>query len=102
MPVIAVQHHGLTDNSLRVRYALYRWLIRTFGTTVVKFREPLREAPCRVAAVSPVPEQPVTWVVRGADGARPNRQERFTGSDAMLRSLRYAHDEYSRVRWFLN
>jgi hypothetical protein len=73
----------------------------------VKFREPLRDLPCRVAAVSPgelgpAEQRPAEWQVRSADGERPNRLECFSGSDALVRSLRYAHEEYSRVRWFVS
>lgn len=68
----------------------------------MKFREPPREAPGRVAAVCPTQRHPAEWLVRSADGVRPNRQDRFTGPDAMQRSLRYAHEEYSRVRWFVD
>ena len=69
----------------------------------MKFREPAGEARPSVAAVVPGDGQPAPeWLVRGADGTRPNRVERFHGVDALMRSLRFAHDEYSRVRWLMN
>ncbi len=69
----------------------------------MKFREPAQETRTTVAAVVATEGQrPVEWQVRGADGARPNRVERFSGDDALLRSLRFAHEEYSRVRWLMN
>ncbi len=76
--------------------------MRANGVTSVKFREPDGKTPS-VAAVVPGGEPSVAvWLVRGADGSRPNRTERFSGADALLRSLKFAHDEYSRVRWLMN
>ena len=76
--------------------------MRTKGVASVKTREPDGKAPS-IAAVVPGGEQTAAeWLVRGADGTRPNRTERFSGTDALLRSLTFAHDEYSRVRWLMN
>jgi len=69
----------------------------------VKFRDPPEDNRAATAAVvaadGPVPRE---WLVMRADGGLPNRIERFAGANAMLQSLRYAHDEYGRVRWLMN
>lgn len=68
----------------------------------MKFREPAGVDETSVAAVirsDGVP--PKDWLVRGADGSRPNRTQRFSGTDALYKSLKYAHEEYSRVRWLM-
>lgn len=73
------------------------------GESWVKFRElgwPRQPSVARVARATA--ETAPTWLVSGADGTRPNRVERFSGTDAMVRSLRFAHDEFSRVRWLMN
>lgn len=41
------------------------------------------------------------WQVRSADGSRSNRVQSFSGADALIRSLKFAHEEYSRVRWLM-
>ncbi len=68
----------------------------------MKFRENTPADPSTFAAVTSVGSSPPKdWVVRGADGTRSNRVERFSGADALVRSLKFAHDEYSRVRWLM-
>jgi hypothetical protein len=59
------------------------------------------EATVRVGAVAPNDVNRAEWLVYAADTTRFNCRERFSGDNALLRSLRFAHDEYSRVRWFL-
>ena len=76
--------------------------MRVFGAIAVKFRDPADLDPASIAAVirsDGVP--PKDWLVRGADGTRPNRSQRFSGADALVKSLKYAHDKYSRVRWLM-
>lgn len=66
--------------------------------------DPPEGANCdRVAEVVPADNgSGEAWLVRGADGVRSNHVQRFTGTDALMRSLRYAHEEYARVRWLVN
>ena len=77
--------------------------MRADGVPAVKFRDAADETrPSVAAVVAEGQTASADWLVSGADGALPNRIERFTGAGALLRSLRYAHDEYSRVRWLMN
>ena len=68
----------------------------------MKFREPAEAEPMTVGAVTCQQEPSQSeWQVSGADGALSNRVKRFSGADAMIRSLTYAHNEYPRVRWLM-